>query len=145
MDYILPGSSVLHYHLEFAQIHPNHLILCLSLPPFPSSFPASGSFPMSQLYASSGQKIGASASASVLSINIQGCWFPLDWPVWPPFSPGTLKTLFQHHDSKVSVLQPSAIFMIQLSQKPHMTTGKIIALTIQTLAILCGQIDVSAF
>ena len=40
------------------------------------SFPASGSFPVSQLFTSGGQSIGASASASVLSINIQG-WFPL--------------------------------------------------------------------
>ena len=40
------------------------------------SFPASGSFLMSQLFASGGQNIGASASASVLSVNIQG-WFPL--------------------------------------------------------------------
>ena len=55
----------------------NHLILCC--PPFSSCpwfFPASGSFPMSQLFASGGQIIGASASASVLPMNIQG-WFPL--------------------------------------------------------------------
>ena len=42
----------------------------------PQSFPASGSFPMSKLFASSGQSIGASASARVLPVNIQG-WFPL--------------------------------------------------------------------
>ena len=42
----------------------------------PQSFPASGSFPMSQLFPSGGQSIGASASASVLSMCIQ-CWFPL--------------------------------------------------------------------
>ena len=42
----------------------------------PQSFPASGSFPMSQFFASGGQSIGASALTSVLSINIQG-WFPL--------------------------------------------------------------------
>ena len=42
---------------------------------FPQSFPASGSFPMSQLFASGGQRIGDSASASVLLVNIQG-WFP---------------------------------------------------------------------
>ena len=42
----------------------------------PQSFPASGSFPMSQLFTAGGQRIGASASASVLSINIQD-WFPL--------------------------------------------------------------------
>ena len=45
------------------------------------SFPASGSFPMSQLFASSGQSIGASASASVLSVNIQD-WFPLGLTCW---------------------------------------------------------------
>ena len=50
-----------------------------SVTPFsssPWSFPASGSFPMSQCFASGGQSIGASASASVLPMNIQG-WFPL--------------------------------------------------------------------
>ena len=44
----------------------------------PQSFPASGSFPMSQFFASGGQSIGVSASASVLPMNIQG-WFPLGW------------------------------------------------------------------
>ena len=43
---------------------------------YPQSFPASGSFPMSLLFASGGQSIGTSASASVLPVNIQG-WFPL--------------------------------------------------------------------
>ena len=42
----------------------------------PQSFPASGSFPVSQVFASGGQRIGASASASVLLMSIQG-WFPL--------------------------------------------------------------------
>ena len=42
------------------------------------SFPASGSFPMTWLFASGGQSIGASVSASVLPVNIQG-WFPLGW------------------------------------------------------------------
>ena len=50
----------------------NHLILCR-----PQSFPASGSFPVSQLFASGGQSIGASPPASVLPINIQD-WFPLE-------------------------------------------------------------------
>ena len=44
---------------------------------------------------------------------------------------GTLKSLLQHHSSKVSILQCSTFFMIQLSH-PYMTTGKTIALTIQT-------------
>ena len=56
----------------------NHLILCHSLLFHLQSFPASGSFPMNQLFASGGQSIGASASASVLPVNIQG-WFPLGW------------------------------------------------------------------
>ena len=55
-----------------------------SVVPFSSclqSFPASGSFPMSQLFASGGQSIGASASASVLPVNIQG-WFPWVLTSW---------------------------------------------------------------
>ena len=59
-----------------------HPIISSSVTPFsscPSSFPASGSFPVSQLFASSGQRIGA--SASVLSMNIQN-WFPLELTGW---------------------------------------------------------------
>ena len=54
----------------------NHLILCLPFSSCPQSFLASGSFPMSQLFESGGQSIGASASASALPMNVQG-WFPL--------------------------------------------------------------------
>ena len=46
---------------------------------------------------------------------------------------GTLKSLFQHHNSEVSILQCSAFFIVQLSH-PYMTTGKIIALTLWTFA-----------
>ena len=55
-----------------------------SVIPFSSclqSFPASGSFPMSQFFVSGGQIIGISASVSVLPINIQD-WFPLGWTGW---------------------------------------------------------------
>ena len=58
-----------------------HPAISSSVIPFsscPQSLPASESFPMSQLFASGGQSIGASASASVLPKNIQG-WFPLGW------------------------------------------------------------------
>ena len=58
-----------------------HPTISSSVVPFsscPQSFPASGSFLMSWLFASGGQSIGASASASVLPVNIQG-WFPLGW------------------------------------------------------------------
>ena len=54
----------------------NHLILCCPFSSHLQSFPASGSIPMSQFLASSGQSIGALASASVLLMNIQS-WFPL--------------------------------------------------------------------
>ena len=66
-----------------------HLTISSSAIPFSSclqSFPASGSFLMSQLLASGGQSIGASASASALPINIQS-WFPLDWLVCSLCSP----------------------------------------------------------
>ena len=49
----------------------NHLILCRPLLLLPSIFPASGSFPMSQLFTSGGQSIGVSASTSVLPMNTQ--------------------------------------------------------------------------
>ena len=54
----------------------NHLILCHPLSCFFQSFPTSGSFQMTQLFASCGQNIGVSASTSVLPMNIQN-WFPL--------------------------------------------------------------------
>ena len=53
-----------------------HLILCHPLLLYLQSFPASGSFPVSQLFTSGGQSIGASTSASVLPMNMQ-CWSPL--------------------------------------------------------------------
>ena len=81
MDCSTPGFPVLHCLLEFAQIQVHcqwyHPTISFSVVPFSfclPSFPASGSFPMSRLFASGGQSIGA--SASVLPINIQG-WFPL--------------------------------------------------------------------
>ena len=60
-----------------------HSTISSSVNPFSSlqSFPASGSFPMSQFFTSSGQSIGVSASASVLPINNQD-WFPLEWTDW---------------------------------------------------------------
>ena len=94
------------------------------------SFPASRSFPVSQPFSSGGQSFGASASASVLSMNIQG-WFPLGWTGWISLlSQGTLKNLLQHN-LKASILQHWAFFMVSHSH-PYMTTGKTIALSIQT-------------
>ena len=89
----------------------------------PQSFPASGSFPMSWLFASGGQSTGTSALASVLPISI--C-FRIDWFDLLAVQ-GTLKSLLQYQSSKASILQHST-FIVQLSH-PYMTIGKIIALT----------------
>ena len=59
------------------------------------SFPASGSFPISQFFASGGQSIGVSASASVLSMNIQD-WFPLGWPGWISLQSKGLSRVFSN-------------------------------------------------
>ena len=61
-----------------------HPTVSSSVIPFSScrqSFPSSGTFPMSQFFASGGQRIGVSASASVLPMTIQD-WFPLEWTGW---------------------------------------------------------------
>ena len=86
---------------------------------------------MSQLFASSGQSIGASASAVSPSNEHSGLIsFRIDWFDLLTVQ-GTLKSLLQHHSSKATILQLSAFFMVQLSY-PYMTTGKIIALTMWT-------------
>ena len=56
----------------------NNLILVIPFSSCLQSFPASRSFPMSQFFASGGQRFGVSASTSILPMNIQG-WFPLGW------------------------------------------------------------------
>ena len=104
----------------------------------PQSFPASVFSNESALcIASGGQIIGASASASIFPMNIQG-WFPLELTGLISLQSkglsrleGTLKSLHQHLNLKASVLQCSAFFVVQLSH-PYMTTGKTIALTTWT-------------
>ena len=102
-----------------------HPTISCSVVPFSSclqSCPASGSFPVSQFFASGSQSIGVSALAPVLPVNIQD-WFPLGLTGW--ISLKTLKSLLQHHSSKASILLHSAFFIVQLSH-PYMTTGKTI-------------------
>ena len=103
-----------------------YIILVTPFSSCPQSFPASGSFPMSQLYASGGQSIRASALASVLPMNTQN-WLALRLTDLISVL-GTLKSLLQHHSPKASFLWHSAFFVVQLSH-PHMTTGKSIAFT----------------
>ena len=80
----------------------------------PQSFPASGSFPMSQLFTSGGQNTGVSPSTSVLPMNTQG-WSPLGWTGWISLQSKGLSSLLQHDSSKVSILQCAAFFIVQLS------------------------------
>ena len=95
------------------------------------SFPAPGSFQMSQLFDSDGWSTGVPANESVLPMNIED-GFPLGLTGWISLQvQGTLKSLLQHHSSKASVLWLSAFFIVQLS-RPYMTTGKTIALTRRT-------------
>jgi len=137
MDCSMPGLPVHHQLPEFTQTHVCWVDDAIqpSLPllsPSPShlqSFPASGSFPMSQFFITGGQSIGVSALASVLPMNIQD-WFPLGWTGWISFLYKGLKSLLQH-TSKVSILiLMLSSFIVQLSY-PYMTTGKTIALTRQ--------------
>ena len=139
MESSMPGFPVLHYHPGLAQTHVYwvgcHPTILSSISPFssyPQSFPVSGSFPVSWLFASGSQRTGASLSASVLPRNIQD-WFPLGLTNLISLqSKGVQdKSLLQHHSSKSSTLQCSAFFMAQLSHA-YMTTGKTIVLTIQT-------------
>ena len=123
-------------------VHPNprplsrwcHPTISSSIVPIsscPQSLPASGAFPMSQLFTSGGQSIGASAFSISPSNEYSGLIaFRMDWLDLLAVQ-GTLKSLLQHHSSKASILQHSAFFIVQLSH-PYMTTGKTVALTRQT-------------
>ena len=94
----------------------NHLILCCV--PFSSclqSFPASGSFPMSQFFTSSGQSIWSFSFRISPSNEYSGLIsFRMDWLVLLAVQE-SLKSLLQYHSSKASSLWCSAFFMVQLS------------------------------
>ena len=90
----LSSSRNLPKFMSIESVMPsNHLIPFSSCP---QSFPASGSFQMSQLFASGGQSIGVSASTSVLPMNTQD-WSPLDWTGWISLQSKGLSSLLQHH------------------------------------------------
>ena len=94
------------YPSPTARVYPNlcplswwcHPTISSSVVPFsscPQSFPASGSFQMSQLFTSDGQSIGVSASASVLPMNIQD-WSPLGWTGWISLQSKGLSRVFSN-------------------------------------------------
>ena len=87
----------------------SHLILCRPLLLLPQSLPVSGSFPMSQLFAWSGQSIGVSASASVLPMNTQD-WSPLGWTGWISLQSKRISRVFSS-----TTVQKHQFFSTQLS------------------------------
>ena len=153
-DCSTPGFPVHHQLLEPVQTHvhqvalltmsisSNHLILCCPLLLLPSgkrSILKHQSFPISQFFASGGQSIGASVSALVLPMNIQGLFPRIDWFALLAIQ-GTLKNLLQHHNLKASLPQCSVFCMVQFTSihdywKNHCFD----------CVDLCGQSNVSAF
>ena len=106
----------------------NHIILFCPLLLPSISFLASGSFQMSQLFASGGVSIGSfSSNISPSNEHLGLISFRMDW-LYLLAVQGTLKSLLQHHSSKAFILWHSAFFTVQLSH-PYMTPGKTIALT----------------
>ena len=104
-----------------------HPTISSSVVPFsscPQSFPGSGSFPMSQRFASGGQSIGISASTSVLPVNTQD-WSPLGRTGWISLQSKELSRVFSN-----TTVQKHQFFciIVQLSH-PYMTTGKTTVLT----------------
>ena len=115
MNHSMPGFPVHHQLPEFTQTHVHwidHPAISSSVIPFsscPQSFAASGSFQMSQLYASGGQSIGVSASASALPMNIED-WFPLGWTGWISLQFKGLSRVFSN-----TTVQKHQFFSTQLS------------------------------
>ena len=109
----------------------NHLFLCRPLLLLPSIFPSLGDFSNeSALHIRWPKNWSFSFNINPSTEHSGLISFRMEW--LDPFAvQGTLKSLLQHHSSKVSILQCSAFFTVQLSH-PYMTTGKTIALTIWT-------------
>ena len=145
MDCSTPGFPVLHHLWEFAQTHvcwvsdaiqPSHPLSSVSS--YLQSFPASESFPVSQFFASGGQSIGASASASVLPMNIQD-WLPLGLTgLFSLLSTG-LRRVFSSTTVWKHLFFATQPILLSNSH-PYMTAGKSIALIMD----LCWQRNLSA-
>ena len=110
-----PGFPVLHYLPELLKLmsielrcHPTILSRVIPFSSCPQSFPASGSFPMSQLFTSGSQSTGA--WASILPVKIQD-WFPLGLTGLISLQSKWLSSLLHYHSLKASFLQCSAFFM----------------------------------
>ena len=158
MDCNTPGFPVHHQLPELAQAYVHRVGDAIQPSPSLSvrffshlqTFPASGSFQLSQFFTWCGQSIGALASASVLPMNIQD-WFPLRLTSLIPLQ-RSLKSLLQHPSSKASILHLSAFFMVQLSHL-SMTTERTKALirwtfvdkVISVLIIMLSRLVIAFF
>jgi len=135
MDCSMPGFPIHHQLLKIIQTHVHHISDAIQ-PCYPlsspssclQSFPASGSFPMSQFFTSGGQSIGVSASASVLPMNIQD-WFPLGWTGWISLQSKGLSRVFsnttvqKHQFSDAQLSLPTPVFLPGESQGPGSLAG----------------------
>ena len=135
VDCSIPGSSVLHYLPEFAQIYA-HSVSDAVQPTHPLLPSSPFAFNLSQhqgLYSESALCIGwlkywsFSLSTSPSNEYSRLIYFRIDWLDLLAVQ-GTLQSLLQYHSSKASILCLSAFFMVQLSH-PYMITGKSIVLT----------------
>ena len=104
--------------------HPTISSFVISFSSCPQSFPASGSFPVNQLFSSEKILKYWSFSFNISPSNEQPGLISLRMDCLDLIAvQGTVKSLLQHHSSKASILQRSAFFIVQLSY-PYMTTGK---------------------
>ena len=138
MNHSTPGLPVHHQLPEFTQIHvhrvgdaiqPSHSLS--------SPFPPAHNPPSIRVFSNESSLHMRWPKYQSFSFNISPSnehpgliSFRMDWLDLLAVQ-GTLKSLLQHHSSKASILQRSAFFTVQLSH-PYMTTGKTIALTLQT-------------
>ena len=116
MNHSTPGLPVHLQLLRFTQTHVHGIGMPSSITPSvvpfsscPQSLPASGSFPMSQLFPWDGQSIGVSASTSVLPMNTQD-WSPLGWTGWISMQSKELSRVFSN-----TIVQKHQFFGAQLS------------------------------
>ena len=134
MNHRMPGLPVHHNSqnllklMSIESVMPSsHLILCRPLLLLSPISPSPGSFPISQLCIRWPKYWSFSFSISPSNEHPGLISFRMDWLDILAVQ-GTLKSLLQHHSSKISILQCSTFFTVQLSH-PYMTTGKTIALT----------------
>ena len=124
MDCSTPGFPVLHYLPAFAQkscplsrcCYPTTSSSVTAFSSCPQSFPASGSFPTSQLFAWGGQSTGLSASASFLPKKSQG-WSPLGWTGWISLQSNGLSRAFSN-----IIVQKHQFFELSFLHSPTLTS-----------------------